>query len=289
MPGIWHEGALELLHCNPQLAAALLASVGVTVPAGASGAMAPGELTSPLPAEFRADSVTTFTAPDASLAAVIEIQSAPDDDKRRVWPAYLALARARHKCPTVLLVICPDQATGRWARQPIATGHPGFDLAPLVVDATTTPPPGPPGTPGPGPELAVLGVLTGAIDLGQDSGRRQVLGILAAAGLEEDQLETYTHLIRAVASKTARQALETLMTSTFKDDFIDRIKAEGRAEGRAEGKADTVLRILTARGFNVPGLVRDRVLSCSDLAQLDRWAEFAVTAVSLEEIFAGDR
>jgi hypothetical protein len=98
-------------------------------------------------------------------------------------------------------------------------------------------------------------------------------------------LETYTHLIRAVASAAARQALETLMTTTFKDDFIDRIKAEGRAEG----KADTVLRILTARGFNIPGLVRDRVLSCSDLAQLDRWADTAVTAASLEDIFAGDQ
>jgi hypothetical protein len=243
--------------------------------------MAPGELTSPLPAEFRADGVTTFTAPDASLAAVIEIQSASDDDKRWVWPAYLALARARHNCPTVLLVICPDQATSRWARQPIATGHPGFDLAPLVIDAATTPPPGPPGAPGPGPELAVLGVLTGAIDLDHDSGRHQVLGILAAAGLEEDQLETYTHLIRAVASAAARQALEALMTTTFKDDFVDRIKAEG--------KAGTVLRILAARGFEVPGSVRDLVLSCTDLAKLDQWAETAVTAASLEDIFAGDR
>jgi len=289
MPGIWHEGALELLRRNPQLAAALLGSVGVAVPAGAAAVTAAGELTSPLPAEFRADGVTTFTAPDASLAAVIEIQSAPDDDKRRVWPAYLALARARHDCPTVLLVICPDQATSRWARQPIATGHPGFDLVPLVTDATTTPPPGPPGIQGPGPELAVLGVLTGAIDLDQDSSRRQVLGILAAASLEEDQLETYTHLIRAAASAAARQALEALMTTTFKDDFIDRIKASGRAEGKAEGKADMVLRVLAARGFEVPGSIRDQVLSCTDLGQLDRWAEIAVTAAALDDVFADDQ
>jgi hypothetical protein len=75
------------------------------------------------------------------------------------------------------------------------------------------------------------------------------------------------------------------MTTTFKDDFIDRIKAEGKAEG----KADTVLRILAARGFDVPGPVRDRVLSCADLAQLDQWAETAVTAASLDDIFAADR
>jgi predicted transposase YdaD len=53
------------------------------------------------------------------------------------------------------------------------------------------------------------------------------------------------------------------MTTTFKDDFIDRYKAEGRTEGKAEGraegeakgraegeakgKADMLLRILAAR------------------------------------------
>jgi len=304
MPGIAHEGPVELLRHNPALAADLLGFTGVPVPADATAAMAAGELTSPLPAEFRADAVVTLTGPKAKIAVVIEVQTSQNPEKHRVWPAYLALARAHHDCPTFLLVICPNRATGRWARQPIATGHPGFTLIPLVIDATSTPPPGT-GSPGSGPELAVLGALTGAIDLNQDSGRRQVLGIVAAADLDEDRLEIYTHLVRAAAPVAARAQLEALMTIAFKDDFIERYKAEGRAEGVAEGraegvaegkaegvaqgKASMVLRILAARGFDVPDQLKDAVMACTDPAQLDRWGEAAATAVSLDDVFNGRR
>jgi uncharacterized protein YlzI (FlbEa/FlbD family) len=151
-----------------------------------------------------------------------------------------------------------------------------------------------------------------------------VLGTLAAARLDEERLEIYTHLIRAVASAAARSALEALMTTAFKDEFIDRIKAEGRAEvlndefidrikaegraevlndefidrikaegealgraeGEARGRADMLLRILAARGIEVPASVRERVFSCTDLSQLDAWGDSAVTATTLDEVFA---
>jgi hypothetical protein len=74
------------------------------------------------------------------------------------------------------------------------------------------------------------------------------------------------------------------MTIAFKDDFIDRIKAEGRAEGRAA----MLLRLLAeARGFEVPERVRERVLGCTDLEQMCAWADLAVTAASLEDVFQG--
>ncbi len=210
-----------------------------------------------------------------------------------MWPAYLALARAQHDCPTVLLVICPDRATGRWARRPIATGHPGFDLVPLVIDADSAPAPDHPGLAWAAPELAVLAALTGAADLDRDDARRLVLSMIATAGLDEDRLETYTRLVRAAASVAGRHALEALMTTMFKDEFIDRIKAEGKAEGRAEGeakgKASMVLRILAARGMDVPGPVRDRILSCTDTGRLEDWGDKAATASSLDAVFADDQ
>lgn len=293
MPSIWHEAPIELLRRNPALAAALLAATGVPVPADVTAAMAAGELTSALPTELRADAVVILTSPDASLAAVIGVQTTRDPGKQRVWPAYLALARAQHDCPAILLVICPSPTVGRWARQPIPTGHPGFTLTPLVIDSTTAPLPGPPGSPGSSPELAVLGALTGAIDLSQDSGRRQVLGVLAAADLDEDGLETYTHLVRAAAPVAARALLEALMATAFKDDFIERYKAEGvalgKAEGVTQGKADMVLRILATRGFDITRHVRETVKACKDPGQLDRWGEAAITAGSLEDVFGCER
>ena len=122
-----------------------------------------------------------------------------------------------------------------------------------------------------------------------------MLGTLAAARLDEERLEIYTYLIRAVASAAARSALEALMTTAFKDEFIDRIKAEGRAEGEAvgraegevKGRAEMLLRILAARGLEVPADVRERVLSCTDLGQLDAWGDSAVSATSLDEVFPG--
>jgi hypothetical protein len=151
----------------------------------------------------------------------------------------------------------------------------------------------------------VLGVLTGAIDLTEDSSRHRVLSILAAADLDEDGLETYTHLVRAAAPVAVRALLEALMATAFKDDFIERYKSEGRAEGVAQGKAEgvaqgkaegvaqgkasMVLRILAARGFDVTSEVRDVVLSCTDPGQLDRWGEAAATSASLDDVFNGLR
>ena len=109
-----------------------------------------------------------------------------------------------------------------------------------------------------------------------------VLGAIAAADLDEDGLETYTYLIRAVASAAARSALEALMTTVFKDEFIDRIKAEGQAEGEAR----MILRVLAARGLEVPAEIRQRVLSCADTGQLEAWGDRAATAASRDEVFS---
>lgn len=265
--------------------------------------MVAGDLSSALPAELRADAVILLggdgpsgRAAGTRLAVVVESQTAPDKGKRRVWPAYLALARAQHDCPAVLVVIWPSPSTGHWARQPIRTGHPGFDLAPLVIDAGTTPATDAPGLAAAQPELTVLAALTGAVDLEQEAGQRLVLEAIRAANLDEDRFETYTHLIRVATPEAHRSDLEVLMATTFKDEFIDRIKAEGRAEGIAEGiavgkvegterTAAMLLRLLAAYGLNVPASVRDRVLSCTDLSQLEAWADRAMTASTLRDVF----
>ena len=127
------------------------------------------------------------------------------------------------------------------------------------------------------------------MDLEEEAGQRLVLGAIAVAGLDEDRLETYTHFIRAATPEAARPGLEALMTTTFKDEFIDRIKAEGKAEGIAEGKAEStaamLLRLLAVQGLKVPAPVRDRVLSCTDLGQLEAWADKAMTASTLRDVF----
>jgi hypothetical protein len=284
MPGISHEAPLELLRGDPQLAAVLLRGLGMAIPATAAATMAPSDLTASVPTELRADAVVMLSSKDgARLAVVVEVQLRYDTRKRYSWPAYLTQVRAAHHCPAVLLVICPATATAARCRAPIATGHPGFDLVPLVIDAVTTPDPGGPAAATAGPELTVLAVLTGALDLGQDSARRLVLASLA--GLDDSRLATYTVFVRSAASESARQALEDLMTTKFNDTFVDRLLAAGEAKGEAKGEARTILRVLAARGLQVPTNVRERVLSCTDIGQLETWADRAATATSVQQVF----
>jgi hypothetical protein len=71
------------------------------------------------------------------------------------------------------------------------------------------------------------------------------------------------------------------MTAKFKDEFVDRLLAEGEAEGEAR----TILRVLAARGLEVPAKVSEQVLSWTDSSQLETWTYRAAIAVSVEEVF----
>jgi hypothetical protein len=240
----------------------------------------PSDLTASVPTELRADAVVMLSgAGGARLAVVVEIQLRYDAHKSFSWPSYLTQVRAAHRCPAVLLVICLSAATANRCREPIVTGHPGFDLVPLVIDSVTIPDLSSPVAAVAGPELAVLSVLTGAVDLSQDSVRRLVLASLA--DLDQSRLATYTVLVRSAASESARQALEDLMTTEFRDAFVDRLLAEGEAKGEAR----TILRVLAARGLEVSDQIREQVLSCTDTGQLERWTDRAATASSVEEVF----
>jgi hypothetical protein len=153
-----------------------------------------------------------------------------------------------------------------------------------VIDAATTPDPAPPGVTVAGAELLVLAVLTGALDLGEDSARRLVLTGLAA--VDEDRRKSYTAFVLTAASAAARQALEALMTTTdYSHPFIDQYIAKGKAEGRAEGEAQMILRVLAARGLRVPEEIRQQLLTCTDTSQLETWGDRAATAARVEDIF----
>jgi hypothetical protein len=59
----------------------------------------------------------------------------------------------------------------------------------------------------------------------------------------------------------------------------------GRTEGRTEEAAHAVLTVLRVRGIVVPDAIRERILAEKDPAQLERWLERAILAVSVAEVF----
>jgi hypothetical protein len=68
--------------------------------------------------------------------------------------------------------------------------------------------------------------------------------------------------------------------------------ARGREEGREEGlqqgllrgRAEAILRILTVRGVHVDEAARQRILTCTDMATLDRWFDRSLNATTLSDV-----
>ena len=56
-------------------------------------------------------------------------------------------------------------------------------------------------------------------------------------------------------------------------------------EGRVEGEADALLRVLAARGIEVPEDVQARIRACTDVGQLNTWIDRAVAATSITDLF----
>ncbi|MGV9905413.1 hypothetical protein ACWDU8_23460, partial [Streptomyces sp. NPDC003388] len=89
----------------------------------------------------------------------------------------------------------------------------------------------------------------------------------------------------------AKQMWRDLMTATqyfWRHPLAEQVREEGREEGRAEAKAEMILHMLQWRGIEVPDTVRDRVNACTDLNQLEVWAQCAMHAKDATELFAAD-
>lgn len=288
MPDIKHEAVVEVLQNEPQLVAMLLGKFGILLPSRAIPFMADSNLSirdPKLKKSLIADNVIVFDGVDGKVAVIAEVQTDwPDRSRSLAWPAYACVARSRHKCDVILMVIGLGRDAVRGSDKTIYTGHPDFYLTPLVTGHGRLPGPG-------GPvfaaELTVLNVLTGDLDMTTHEARMLALVNLASALPE--RRATYTRIISAVIPEPAGEALEDLMKTVIKNPFIDAFiaegRAEGRAKGRAEGEAQMLLRYLASR-FTVPASIRDRVTACTDTDQLEAWFDRALTAATLDEVFA---
>ena len=244
-----------------------------------------------VPVQYLADMVVLIAdavTKKPLLEVIIEPQLRDNQTKRFSWPVYVATARQISKCAeAVLIVLCPDPAEAAKCRQPIRTGHPGFDLVPIVIDSS-----GPPGRDGSGsPYLTVFAASMGGIDLESEPGARRLLDAMAKAEVSVAERLLMTTIILRLASDAAGQTLEAMMkTSEYEKTFVERIhdegKAEGKVEGIAEGEAKVLLRLLAAKRLDPSAEQQARVTSCTDVAQLERWIDRVITATTAAEVFA---
>ncbi len=292
MPSLLHESLIDLFRHRPSLAAELLRDVlHAPVPAFEAVRMVEGNLGDLLPIEFRADLVLLLegarpAAGERPLngSVIVEVQLTPDPEKRRAWPVYVTVQRARSRCNVTLLVVTNDPAVARWAATPIETGHPGFVLTPLVLGPGTIPRVVDEAQAAGAPELAVLSVLVHG--QGPDAVDIAKAALAGTRGLDDERAALYIDLVLAFMNEAARSILEALMangTYQYQSDFAKRYVAEGEAKGLREA----VTHVLATRKLALSELGRTRLASCSDVATLTAWLARAVTAASEAEVFAG--
>jgi hypothetical protein len=63
------------------------------------------------------------------------------------------------------------------------------------------------------------------------------------------------------------------------------LQPTGQAIGEATGRARSVLDNLKLRGLDVPDEVRDRILACTDLTQLDAWFGRSLSVHEARDVF----
>ena len=293
MPGLKHQSIVQILRDEPQLLVMFLGSSGFLLPSGAFPVIADSDLSHRTPRmlkELRSDNVFLFQGMDEKIAVVVEVQTSRPNHKRKLtWPCYVTSAREVHDCKAYLLVVAAGRDALAASERVIEIGQPGFDLRPFVTGRDRMPPPG-----GPlfGPELTMLHILTGTLDLSIHEARMFALASIAAA--KPDRYRRYVHLIRIFTPRPARQELEQLMEDLFKDPFIDRFLEEGKQEGMEQGKqlgrADSATRvlltILAARGIAIADQLRSRIAECTDPDLLERWATRAATSSTIDDVFA---
>ncbi|MEU1405737.1 hypothetical protein ABZ471_25850, partial [Streptomyces sp. NPDC005728] len=83
--------------------------------------------------------------------------------------------------------------------------------------------------------------------------------------------------------------LMTAIQYFWRHPLAEQVREEGREQGRelgrADAKAEMILHILQWRGIQVTDTVRERVEACTDLDQLEVWAQRAVRATDAAELF----
>lgn len=131
------------------------------------------------------------------------------------------------------------------------------------------------------PQLAVLSVVAhggGEVETAVSIARAAVGAVMQ---LPEEQRLLYSALIEKALSEAARKALD--MEPQIVKFFSD---AQRRSydEGEAKGKAEALLMFLRRRGLVLTEEQRQQIVTCIDLAALDRWLDRAFSVTSVNEL-----
>lgn len=288
MPSLEHGTLVEMFRDDPELATRLLGrTFHIPIPPHRSAKVTEADLGKLVPIEFEADLVIELTDEHGVcvLAIIVEVQLGIDLDKSFSWAVYVAVLRARKRCPVCLLVVAPDLPVATWAAQPIVLGPSTGQVTPFVLGASVVP---------------------RVIDA-SDALREPALAVLSARvhgngpnGLEviEPAFEAMASVDRALAMKyfvlvydalrgPMRAALEDLVMNQPHAEliklppFLEKIAQQREIEVKAEG----IFKLVARNNLVLAHDERARIIACTDPATLDRWFDNAFAAKTAAELF----
>ncbi|MEU9184126.1 hypothetical protein AB0D14_06080 [Streptomyces sp. NPDC048484] len=301
-----HEGMHRIFQERPEILAPVFGELGVPLSMKATVDAVTTDVTETKPLERRVDTVLHISTSDGEeFLLAIEAQSGKVVGKVASWSYYIAFLQAKYRLPVLLLVVCQDRATAKWAVGPFDCGTGGWtalrlyplvagpDNLPVITDARTV-----------AKKLALAVLSAVAHARNPECGAiLEVIGIVLRE-LRESDPETVEYFVEFLeinlGSTPAGKKWQEIMSvviyfpgrGTLRERIYLEAKAEGQAEGKAEGKAEDraslILRVLEKRGIPVPGVTRERITSCADLDILALWFDRSLTATEAEDLFAED-
>ena len=307
MPSSLHEALLEILRRDPSLACELASrQSGVRLPRWDRLELVDTALSQLVPAEFRVDLAVLLRARGVpTFGLLVEAQLRIDRRKLFTWPLYAAAVRARHRCPTGVLVLTTDERVARWARRPVLLGGPGHVFQALVAGPSDLPAVHTAEEARRRPLAALLAALAQGRRPDAVDEVQRALTAVAELGVE-DALFLGSLLLGSVDHRLAKAVLERVMSTPtdrlhplflelfehWKKQGLEQGREQGLEQGREQGRHEAsrrhILRILSERGLPVPDAVRRKVEACGDPELLERWFGRAMQVARPEDLFSDD-
>jgi len=318
-PGLLHQAIIEFLRLRPDMLQHLVADQAPALCAeGTSLEPLEGDLGILTPPEYDADLLVLVRRDDKPvLAAILEAQLHADPDKLLRWPVYASVARSRHRCDSIVVVLSMDREVARWAARPIVIG-PGNVFRCVVIGPDTIPRILDPAQAHGVPELAVLSALAHADS--QDAVPIALAALETFGSLDDDRASLYYDLMCVALPAAARSALENTMIKVDlnqidtpavrlwmdrgrkqgheqgreegreqgleqgREQGLEQGREQGLEQGREEGQRELLLDMISDRFGAIPAEIEARVRSArSDDLRL--WTKRLLSASSLSDIF----
>lgn len=281
-----HEAMHRIFQEDPGVFVRAFKALGISLPTPIEASVLSPDATEIKPLERRIDSVIRFeTAEKGPYLLAVEAQCRYDPDKPGVWAYYASYLHQKYgNAPVIVLAVCQDEMTARWAQGPFELGPeqwPTVTLRPLVAGPHNIPMVTNPIQAARDIPLAALSAITHAWHNKID-GVLQAL-VVALRTVDEETARIFAELTELGLGNAPSARRWSKLMSVEASFFRSRTSNMLRAEGAAR----SVLVVLESRGLDVTDEVRAQIEDCSDPELLMDWLKRAMTVERVEQIFDG--